>query len=47
MTKSEMLQSQSKSLATITNNLEASVEDWKALLRAKVDVRIEKKMLLK
>jgi hypothetical protein len=33
-----------KSLANITNNLEASVEDWKALLKAKVDVSIKKKV---
>ncbi len=42
MTKSEMLQSQSKSLATIINNLKANVEDQKALLRVKVDVNINK-----
>jgi hypothetical protein len=44
MTKSEMLQSQSKSMATIVNNLEANVEDREAMLRAKVDVSIEKKV---
>jgi len=43
MTKSKMLQSQPKSLATITSNLKANVEDQKALLRAKVDVGIQKK----
>jgi len=43
MTKSKMLQSQSKSLATIASNLKANVEDQEALLRAKVDVSIEKK----
>jgi hypothetical protein len=47
MTKSEMLQSHSKSLANIASNLQASVEDQKALLRPKVDVSIEKKMFLR
>jgi hypothetical protein len=47
MTKFEMLQSQSKSLATIANNLKANVEDRKTMLRAKVDVSIEKKMFLR
>jgi hypothetical protein len=47
MTKSEMLQSQSKSLATIANKLKASMEDQKALLKAKVDVSIENKMFLR
>jgi hypothetical protein len=43
ITKFEMLQSQSKSLATIASNLEANVEDREALLRTKVDVSIERK----
>jgi hypothetical protein len=47
MTKFEMLQSQSKSLATIASNLEACVEDRKALIRAKVDVSMERKKNLK
>jgi hypothetical protein len=42
MTEFEMLQSQSKSLAAITSNLKASVEDREALLRAKVNVSIKK-----
>jgi hypothetical protein len=29
-------------MATITNNLEANVEDWEALLKVKVDVNIYK-----
>jgi hypothetical protein len=29
-------------MATIVNNLNASVEDWKALLKAKVDVNIKR-----
>jgi hypothetical protein len=33
-------------MATIANNLEVSVKDWKALLRARVDVSIEKKKFL-
>jgi len=33
-------------LAIITNNLEANVEDREAMLKAKVDVNIEKKMFL-
>jgi hypothetical protein len=33
-----MLQSQSKSLATIANKLEASVKEWEALLKVKVNV---------
>jgi hypothetical protein len=44
MTKFEMLQSQSKSMAVIVSNLKANVEDQKALLRTEVDVSIEKKM---
>ncbi len=42
MTKYEMLQSQSKSLATIASNLEVKVEDRKALLRTKVDFNIKR-----
>jgi hypothetical protein len=42
MTKSKMLQSQSKNMATIVNNLKANVEDRETMLRAKVDVSIEK-----
>ncbi len=42
MTKFKMLQSQPKSMATSTSNLEASVEDREAMLRANVDVSIEK-----
>ncbi len=38
VTKSKMLQSQSKSLATIANKLEASVKEWEALLKVKVNV---------
>lgn len=34
--------SQSKNLATIGSKLETSVEDRKALLKAKVDVNIKK-----
>jgi len=45
MTKLEMLQSQSRSLVTITNKLTASVEEWEVLLMAKVDVNIEKKCI--
>jgi len=30
-------------MATIASNLEANVEDWEAILKAKVDVNIEKK----
>jgi hypothetical protein len=41
-TKIEMLMSQSKNLATIGSKLETSVEDWKVLLKAKVDVNIKK-----
>jgi hypothetical protein len=33
-------------LAIIVNNLEANAEDQEAMLRAKVDVNIEKKMFL-
>jgi hypothetical protein len=43
MTKFEMLKSQSKSLAIIARNVKASVEDREALLKAKVDVSIERK----
>jgi hypothetical protein len=42
-----MLQSQSKSLATIANNLKADVEDRKTMLRTKVDVSIKEKMFLR
>ncbi len=42
MTKFEMLQSQSKTMVTIASNLEANVEDRKALLIAKANVSIEK-----
>jgi hypothetical protein len=45
MTKLEMLQSQSRSLVAITNKLTVSVEEWEALLMAKVDVNIEKKCI--
>jgi hypothetical protein len=47
MTKFKMLQSPSKSMATIASNLKANVEDREALLRTKVDVTIEKKMILR
>jgi hypothetical protein len=33
MTRLDMLQSQSKSLAVIANTLEVSVEDWVVLLK--------------
>jgi hypothetical protein len=38
-----MLKSQSKSLAIIARNVKASVEDRETLLKAKVDVSIERK----
>ncbi len=43
MTKFEMLQSQSKTLATIISNFKAIVGDQEALSRQKVDVSIRKK----
>jgi len=43
MTKFEMLQSQSRTLATIANNFKAIVGNQEALSRLKVDVSIEKK----
>ncbi len=42
MTKFKMLESWPKNMATITSNLEASVDDQEVVLRAKVDVSTEK-----
>ncbi len=45
MTKIDMVMSQTKNLATIDNKFESFVNVWEALLGAKIDVSIEKKML--
>jgi hypothetical protein len=47
MTKIEMLLSQSKTLTTIANKLEANVEYQKVPLKAKVDANIEEKNTFK
>jgi hypothetical protein len=47
MTKTKMLISQWKSLNTIISKLEANMKYWEVLLKAKVDVSIEKKNAFK
>jgi hypothetical protein len=47
MTKTKMLISQWKSLNTITSKLKANMKYWEVLLKAKVDVSIEKKNAFK